>query len=295
MEDGRLRPFWRFSISVLVFFAANFVASSLAALIGGQDTKLVQAVFRPALMAALLLGYGGMLRAFDGVASHRLAAMGLPGGWRALRHALAGIGVGAVMAIITVAVIASAADLKVEAKPIQHAASLFVIEVFVVLSTAAMAEEVAFRGYPFQRLIEVTGRGGAIAAFSAAFGAVHLKNPHATTIGFLNTVLIGVVFAIAYLRARTLWLPWGMHWAWNFLLGAVIGLPVSGVDMSIGFRTRALGPVWITGGAYGPEASPACTIAVAVALVVVLVAFRGSKIPLNKPADVTSAGGIQSM
>jgi len=294
MEDGRLRPVWRFIISVLVFFAASFLAIGLGTLIGGHDRKLVEAVFRPAYMAALILGYTWMLRSLDGVPSRRLNAMGLPGGRRALRDALVGIGIGAGMVLVTVAVIASVADLKIEAKPDQHAGLVFGIEVFVVLSTAAMAEEVAFRGYPFHRLIEVTGPAGAIAVFSAVFGLVHLKNPNATTIGFLNTILIGVVFAIAYLRARTLWLPWGMHWAWNAVLGTLVGLPVSGVDMSVGFRTRAIGPSWLTGGAYGPEASLACTFAVVVALAVVLTAFRERRDLSEPPQDATSPVGSES-
>lgn len=294
MEDGRLRPIWRFFLSVLVFFVANVVAVALGRAIGGHDRNLVETIYRPAVMLALILGYMWMSGTLDGIPSHRLAAMGLPGGWRALRQALAGIGIGTGAALLTVAVIASAAELKIEAKLAPHAALVFCIETFVVLSTGAMAEEVAFRGYPFQRLIEVTGRGGAIAVFSAMFGLVHLKNPNATTIGFLNTILIGVVFAIAYLKARTLWLPWGMHWAWNAVLGAVIGLPVSGIDMSVGFRTRVDGPSWLTGGDYGPEASLACTFAVAVALAVVLVAFRARKDPLEAPQTVTSSGGSES-
>lgn len=294
MEDGRLRPLWRFFLSILVFFAAYFVAFSLARAIGGPDRNLVQTIGQPAVMGALILGYRWMLGALDGLPSGRLAAMGLPGGWRAVRDALVGIGVGTGAVLLTVAVIASAAHLKVEVKPDGHTAWVFVVEVFVVLSTAAMAEEVAFRGYPFQRLIEATGQGGAIAVFSAVFGLAHLRNPHATTVGFLNTILIGAVFAIAYLRARTLWLPWGMHWAWNALLGAVIGLPVSGLDMSVGFRTRASGPSWLTGGDYGPEASLACTFALAVALVVVLVAFRNAGAPLKPPQEVTSPGDGES-
>ncbi len=294
MEDGRLRPIWRFFLSVLVFFAANVAAFAVGKAIGGQDRNLVDTIYRPAVTLALILGYAWMSGPLDGVRSHRLSAMGLPGGWRAIRDALAGIGIGAGAVLLTVGVMASAADLKIEAKPNQHAALVFVIEVFVVLSTGAMAEEVAFRGYPFQRLIEATGRGGAIAVFSAMFGVVHLKNPGATTIGFLNTILIGVVFAVAFLRSRTLWLPWGMHWAWNALLGAVIGLPVSGIDMSVSVRTRAVGPFWLTGGEYGPEASLACTFAIAVALVVVLIAFRESRDLREAQQDVTSPGGSES-
>ena len=136
-----------------------------------------------------------------------------------------------------------------------------------------MAEELMFRGYPFQRLVEATGAGGAVAVAAALFGMAHLLNPHASTVGFINTILIGILFAVAYLRSGSLWLPWGMHWAWNTVL-ATVGLPVSGNDMSVGVHTAVEGPKWLTGGAYGPEASLAATVAVVVGLAVIVLGFR---------------------
>lgn len=269
-------------------------AFSLARTIVGHDHKLVEVIGQPAVMLALIFGYVWMLGAVDGLPSGRLAALGLPGGWRAVRHAVAGVGLGAGAVFLTLAPIAFAAQLKFERWRDSHGVLVLWVEVFVVLSTAAMAEEVAFRGYPFHRLIEATGRGGAIAVFAAVFGLAHLRNPNATILGFLNTILIGVVFAVAYLRARTLWLPWGMHWAWNALLGAVFGFPVSGLDMSVSLRTRASGPPWLTGGEYGPEASVACTFTLAVMLVAVLIAFRRRPAPDGTPQGVTSAGSGES-
>ena len=136
----------------------------------------------------------------------------------------------------------------------------------------ALAEELMFRGYPFQRLVEAVGPVGAIAIFSILFGAVHLMNPGATAIGLVNTVLIGVVLAIAYLRTRALWLPWGLHFGWNASLGLLFGLPVSGLRMfNVVDRMSAPGPTWLTGGSYGPEASVPGAIAVLVGLLVVCV------------------------
>ena len=100
---------------------------------------------------------------------------------------------------------------------------------FVVFAVAAANEEAIFRGYPFQRLVESITPVGAIAATSALFGLAHLANPHRTWISTLNTALVGIPFAIAYLRTRSLWMPIGMHFIWNFLLGFFLGLPVSGL------------------------------------------------------------------
>lgn len=295
LPDGRLRPFWRFLVSVLLLFAAQFAAVTVGLLFAGRDMRLLMALSRPLSMVLLLLAYAWMLRTFDRVPGNPLSAMGLPGGRRALADSFFGMLLGTAMVFLTVAVIGWLGNLQISADIHGLKTGTLLVEVLVVLSTAAMAEEIAFRGYPFQRLMEATGPGGAIALMSALFGAVHLRNPASSTIGLLNTMLIGIVFAVAYLRARTLWLPWGMHWAWNSVLGAGVGLPVSGLDMSVGIRTRATGPLWLTGGAYGPEASVGCTVAALAALVVVLLAFHRPAESFTQTADETSSGGIQSM
>jgi membrane protease YdiL (CAAX protease family) len=131
--------------------------------------------------------------------------------------------------------------------------------VIVLLLGGALLEELAFRGYPFQRLVEAIRPVGAIVVLSIFFGAVHLQNPGAQgffSLGFFNTILVGVLFAYAYLRTRTLWLPIGMHFGWNLFLGVVYGLPVSGIrDFSLVLRTTARGSRFLTGGGYGIEAS----------------------------------------
>ncbi|HVP43428.1 MAG TPA: type II CAAX endopeptidase family protein [Terriglobales bacterium] len=274
MADGRLRPIWRFVVSILLFFAASFVAFGVARLVMGRDRELMAVVSRPLLMILVLLAFTWMLRVFDRVPRQQAAAMGLPGGRLALWDSLFGVLLGSAMVALTIATIAWKGDLQVSGDVHGIKTGTLLVEVLLVLSTAAMVEELVFRGYPFQRLVESTGPGGAIALMSALFGAVHLRNPNSSTLGLLNTMLIGIVFSVAYLRARTLWLPWGIHWAWNAVLGAGIGLPVSGLDLSIGIRGKASGPVWLTGGGYGPEASVACTVAVMAGLVVVLLAFH---------------------
>ncbi len=72
--------------------------------------------------------------------------------------------------------------------------------VLLVLLLGALAEELMFRGYPFQHLEQGIGAIGAIAVFSVMFGAVHLANPGASLWGLINTILIGVLLSISYLR-----------------------------------------------------------------------------------------------
>ncbi len=124
------------------------------------------------------------------------------------------------------------------------------------LLAAAAFEEIAFRGYAFQRLVEALGPASAVTISSALFGLAHLHNPAATTLSTVNTMLAGALMAVGYLRTRGLWLPLGLHFAWNFTMGPLLSLPVSGLRPGAYLlASRVTGPAVLTGGGYGPEGS----------------------------------------
>jgi membrane protease YdiL (CAAX protease family) len=134
----------------------------------------------------------------------------------------------------------------------------------VLFVVAALAEEAMFRGYPLQTLSRANLAWLGVLLTSVPFALIHLWNPHVVRgITFTNTALAGVWLAIAYLRTRSLWLPLGIHWSWNWALGSIFGLPVSGMTLSSHpiFQGKDFGPQWLTGGTYGIEGGAACTIA----------------------------------
>jgi hypothetical protein len=74
----------------------------------------------------------------------------------------------------------------------------------------------------------------------------------------MSNSLGGVMYGMAFLLTGRLWLPWGLHFAWNFVQGPLLGFPVSGLD-SGGLQTIVdHGPAWLTGGSYGPEGGLVC-------------------------------------
>ena len=89
------------------------------------------------------------------------------------------------------------------------------------------------------------------------FGFGHLSNDNATWWSSLAIAIeAGLLLAAAYKWSGTLWVPIGIHWAWNYVQGNVFGLAVSGINIGDGMlATRVNGPDIITGGAFGPEAS----------------------------------------
>jgi hypothetical protein len=65
----------------------------------------------------------------------------------------------------------------------------------------------------------------------------------------------GILLAGAYVVSRRLWLPIGLHFGWNFALGGIFGLAVSGNRVEGWLQCRLEGPEWLTGGIFGLEAS----------------------------------------
>ena len=65
---------------------------------------------------------------------------------------------------------------------------------------------------------------------------------------------------MAYAYHRTIWVPIGMHWAWNYLEGGVFGCAVSGTPLYYLplITPRISGADILSGGAFGPEASIIC-------------------------------------
>lgn len=136
-----------------------------------------------------------------------------------------------------------------------------------ILLIASLAEEVAFRGYPFQRLSDATNPFFAMLLLSVLYALAHITNPGASPASFLVTMFAGWLFTIAYLRTRALWLGWGIHFAWNASMAVLFGLPLSGTTrFSPVITSTAIGSTWLTGFDYGPEGS-AVGIVVMLALI----------------------------
>ena len=124
-----------------------------------------------------------------------------------------------------------------------------------------------FAGYLLQARSLVEGRPGAEVALNGELQALAdwRVGPDAYPWGF------PALLAAAYLRTRSLWMPWGVHFAWNLTLGLGFGLPVSGLsDFAVAVQGTAQGPEWLTGGSYGIEASLTGTVIILVGLLVLV-------------------------
>jgi uncharacterized protein len=149
---------------------------------------------------------------------------------------------------------------------------------------AAVGEEIVFRGAVYRLLEDGFGTLIAVLASGALFGFLHLGN-HGATIESSIAIAIeaGILLAAAYVLTRSLWLPIGLHFGWNFAEGGIFGAAVSGVSSKGLIAVPLSGPVYLTGGPFGPEASVAAVgVGVVVAIVMlVLAAQRGEWRPMR--------------
>ena len=147
----------------------------------------------------------------------------------------------------------------------QGSGGLSGLEVALAIAVAsAVGEEIVFRGVVFRLLEDRLGTTLALILSAGAFGLIHAGNAGATWVSTLAIALeSGVLLALAYAATRSLWLPIGLHFGWNFTEGGIFGAAVSGGKSTGLISAHLSGPRAITGGAFGPEAS---VVAVAVAL-----------------------------
>ena len=292
-RQDRLRSGWRFAVFAAAFYAiftALGVMLSLSIYLlyrrpVGEMQGLLDRIFNgPAgyliqffitFVPALLLGWG-FGKFFDGV-PRRALGWGRHRGW--LRDLLVGSLIGFASLLLAAALATALGGFSFAFAPegfgVAFVKTFFGAGLLYVLLAAA--EECAFRGYMLQTLLRSHAVLFAAVPGSLLFAAVHLSNPGVPSdyrIAFMfgNTALAGVWLAVAYWRTRSLWLPLGVHWAWNWALGSVVGLPVSGItslNRAPLVRAADAGPAWLTGGSYGIEGGAACTVALVVSTVFV--------------------------
>jgi hypothetical protein len=150
-----------------------------------------------------------------------------------------------------------------------------------------LAEEIAFRGYGFQRFEQAMGPAGAALGFAAFYAIVQAQAPGANRASVGVSVALGLVLSTAYLRTRALWLSWGLNFAWKASRALIFGLALSGVNShSPVVQGDPMGPFWLTGGGYGLDGSWVAFVALLVALPVVYRVTRELDYRYNAPVIV---------
>jgi membrane protease YdiL (CAAX protease family) len=160
-----------------------------------------------------------------------------------------------------------------------------------LMSCVAVTEELLFRGVLFRLLEEKLGTLGSIGCSGLVFGMGHVINPEITFWGALAiTIEAGFMLGAAYAATRSLWLPIGLHLAWNVSLAGVYGTG-GGTDVGTGSLLEGTmsGAGALFGGTSGPEASPLAVLLCSAVTVAFLVLakrrgrlYRRGEVPLPR-------------
>ncbi|MFI6564819.1 lysostaphin resistance A-like protein [Streptomyces sp. NPDC050534] len=166
------------------------------------------------------------------------------------------------------------------------------------MAAAAVTEELLFRGVLLRIVEKRVGTWIALTLTGVLFGLMHLSNPDATLWGAAAIAIeAGGMLGAAYVATRSLWLPIGLHFGWNFAESGIFSTEVSGNDTKQGLLDATVsGSKLLTGGDFGPEGS---LYAVAFGLLATIVFMRlarrrGHLVPRRRKANGVDAAATVS-
>jgi len=273
-------PLWRRVLTfplVQIVVAILFVAIPFAVVstpfnlfVTDKPLKRVGAL----LLAAVVLGaYWAYVRIMEKRAVSELA------GTRAARELGVGLALGALLFSATVAILGALGVFQITGKNSWQ----IMLAILPASILSGVLEEVLIRGIVFRILERWLGSWVALGISAVIFGVLHLLNPGATLLDAAAiSIEAGVLLAAAYMLTRRLWLCIGTHVAWNFTQGGIFSVSVSGGASKGLFQSRMVGPDWLTGGAFGAEASVvALVVCLAAGIVLLILAIKkGNVVPL---------------
>lgn len=241
-------PFWKWALlllAALVLSTLLYGVSSLITLIPVAWGRWVGTLLMAAAMLAL---YALFVRWFE---KHGPQDLPLKKG---LSHTAAGLGVGLGYFVVVVALMMAFGVYRITGTGNEWSD---IVDSFFVFLLVAIGEEMIFRGVMFRWIDEKWGFAAALVVSALVFGFVHITNDNASWWSSLAIAIeAGLLLGAIYKYSGTLWMPIGVHWAWNFSQGNIFGFEVSGTDAGASLlHSSVSGSEWLTGGAFGAEAS----------------------------------------
>ena len=244
-------PVWKWALLLMASLVLGFLMYGLAQLFGDSiPSGWVSWLVNVAIAAAMIALYALFVRWFE-----KHPARDIPRS-RLAADTAKGLVIGFVFFIVVVGLM-MIFKLYILDTPVVPGDAMQIVSAFFLFLVTAVAEEIILRGILFRWIDEKWGFAVALIISSLIFGFLHIAQPGGTWWSSLAIAIeAGLLLGAAYKFAGNLWLPIGIHWAWNFTQGNVFGIAVSGSDAGASILHGTLsGPDILTGGAFGAEAS----------------------------------------
>jgi membrane protease YdiL (CAAX protease family) len=231
------------------------------------DDSVTSLVRRTGIIVSAVLAYWAYVRIVEGRDASELRP--------ATRAIMLGGASGGLLMAISMLLALALGAYEISAYPgLQH--GLLGIAGLIVI--AATLEEIAYRCILFRILETAWGTVPALCLQSVIFALGHLENIEGRAsmqelvTMIVSTTLTGALWTLVFVLSRNLWAAAANHAAWNFTI-ILSGLPLSGIEdwrhmapMAGEYR----GPVWLTGGLFGPESSIVTIVMLAVTVAAML-------------------------
>lgn len=146
--------------------------------------------------------------------------------------------------------------------------------IFCLFVLVAVGEELVFRGYILNNLMQSMPKEAALFFSALLFAGFHSLNPNFNLIAFVNIFIAGVLLGINYIYTKNLWFGIFFHFSWNFFQGPLLGFQVSGIELPSLLQQTIKDSVLLTGGGFGLEASWLATLACSITAISLYFIFQ---------------------
>jgi hypothetical protein len=150
---------------------------------------------------------------------------------------------------------------------------------FLFWMMIGIIEELSFRGYLLNNLMQSVNKYISVIIISLIFALLHIGNPNVKFLGIVNLVLFGIFMGLYYIEKKDLWFPIFMHFSWNFFEGTFYGFSVSGMNKFPTFfniKTISKNKL-ILGGDFGPESSILVFVLLIISIIIMEIIFIKNK------------------
>ncbi|WP_431258702.1 CPBP family intramembrane glutamic endopeptidase [Roseateles chitinivorans] len=256
-------------LAAFLFIAVPFVAANICTKLFMPDPDLRD--WRNLIKALVLVaGYWAYVRYWERRPARELSTSG------AGTELIAGLLLGGLLFSCVVAILTVLGAYSLESVGTLDELCAVLVSMVPRIAAGALIEELLFRLVLLRLLERSFGIAWALAISSLVFGLAHLGNAGATPlIGILLGLELGLLFGAAYLLTRRIWMCTALHFAWNFVQGAVFSIAVSGQSGESWLHGTLTGPAWLSGGVFGAEGSVvAVVLCLAMTAVLLMLAYR---------------------
>jgi len=182
----------------------------------------------------------------------------------ALKKYLSGFALGIIMNSVVVGIMVIFGTIEIAKESINitgiDALGIVVLFLFGFIIQGA-SEEILARGWMLQVIGARYKPWLGVLISTIVFAVLHLGNSGVNPISVINLLLVALLLCLFVLDGSSLWFACAWHSSWNWIMGNVYGLSVSGSGEKVTlFDLNTTGDEIISGGGFGPEGSLVTTL-----------------------------------